>query len=1169
MKKSQKARTRARQYTNRRNFLRIERLEHRMVLTGAAPVAFNDSYQLLPDETFEVSAPGILANDTDAEGDVLSAALFSGPAHGTLALDAAGGFQYTPEAGFLGIDSFMYSAGDDTGHSLLAAVTLHVEQGSPPIANNDVYSLDEDTSLVISDPGVMANDSDADSDPLAATLISGPIHGSLILAPDGSFTYTPAENFHGVDGFSYLVSDGTSLSGVATVTLEVNSVNDGPVAVNDEYSTQEDTPLTINAAAGLIGNDTDTDGDSLIASLVSGPAHGTLTLNTDGSFDYTPVADFNGVDGFSYVVSDGTTDSDVASVTLNVSGINDGPLAANDEYTTDEDSPLTIDTAAGLLANDSDPDSSSLIATMVSGPVHGVVTLNEDGSFSYTPAANFYGVDGFSYTVSDGALESDVATVTINVNAVNDAPIATADAFATDEDTPLVVDVAGSVLANDSDVDGDSLLADLVIGPAHGTMTLNTDGSFNYSPEANFHGSDSFVYTASDGSLASNEATVTITVNPVNDAPLATADTFATNEDAPLTISAPGLLANDSDVDGDTLSSILVSEPAHGTVSLAADGSFIYSPSANFNGSDSFTYQASDGSLTSGETTVSITVNSVPDAPLSHQDAYSTGEDVTLIATAEMGVLANDFDPQALLLTAELVSGPANGTLTLSPDGSFSYSPSLNYHGTDSFTYVANNGVEAGPVLTATIVVEALNDAPLAIHDNYGIDASGSTSVNAAEGILANDSDIDGDALSPTLLWGPQHGSLSLSSDGSFSYIADAGYVGADSFKYQLSDGLSNSNVATVNLLAGSEAGGENVPPVSLDDTFTVAAGSTLTLEAPGLLENDTDADSDVLTALLASGPTQGILMLQEDGSFSYTPAADFAGTDTFTYTASDGKLSGNLATVTIAVQNTNENHNPAANDDGYVATAETLLGVSASEGVLANDTDADGDPLTAVLVGGAAHGTVTLHEDGSFDYQGELGFTGADSFTYQASDGIGLSEITTVTINVGSAANHRPLAVNDQYTTTTDVPLEISSPGLLGNDSDPDGDPQTVVLFGGPQNGTLMLNGDGSFLYTPAAGFQGRDSFLYRTFDGEVHSALAAVTIYVNAAPNPPAVVQDENDSPRGCLLGGAIRSVLQHLDLARHGMEEDLLDSLATDQHGRFGDRLNSWLADDRWQL
>ncbi|MGI8978866.1 MAG: Ig-like domain-containing protein [Pirellulaceae bacterium] len=1453
----------ARRNTSRRNFLRIERLEDRMVLTGAAPIAFNDSFHTLPDQTLEISAPGILANDTDAEGDALSAVLFSGPAHGSLTLDPAGSFSYTPEAGFAGIDSFMYRAAEDTGHSQLAAVTLRVGTGSPPVsqddnvtvnedevltvpapagvlhndsdpdgdpmtaalvtgpangtvslaedgsfvytpaanfhgtdsfiyqasdgtgtgnlatvsitvssindkpvASNDAFSLDEDTPLSIPGPGVTGNDSDADGDPLTATMVSGPLHGSLSLAADGSFTYTPAENFHGVDGFSYLVSDGASLSSVATVTLEVNSVNDGPIAAGDEYTTEEDTPLIVDAALGVMGNDSDGDGDSLIASLVSGPAHGALTLNADGSFEYTPEANFNGADSFSYVVSDGTTESNVANVTLNVSAVNDGPLAVNDEYTidedtsltlpapgilgndsdpeadplaaslvsgplhgtlslnadgslsytpeanfngtdgfsyfvsdgsaesevatvtinvasvedpplatndeytTNEDTPLAIDAAAGLLANDSDPDSSSLTVAMVSGPVHGTVTLNADGSFNYTPSADFNGVDGFSYVVSDGTLESDVATVTLNVCAVSDAPLATDDAFATEEDTPLIVDVAGSVLANDSDADGDSLTAELVTGPAHGALTLNADGSFSYSPEANFSGQDVFIYTASDGSLTSNEATVTITVNPTNDAPVATADeytvdedsplhvdasgilgndsdpdgdalsavlvsgpasgtltlnsdgsfdyapganfngddtfvykasdgssesaettvtihvqgvndapvaeadAYVTEEDTPLTIAAPGVLANDSDIDGDSLSAILVNGPAHGTVSLEADGSLTYTPEANFNGSDSFTYKASDGSLESAETTVSITVVSVTDEPLPNSDAYSTGEDVTLTASAAMGVLANDFDPQDLPLTAELVSGPANGTLTLNADGSFSYTPSAHYYGTDSFTYVANNGVEAGPVMTATIVVQPLNDAPLAANDEYSTDASGSLNASVTTGVLANDSDIDGDALSTTLLWGPSHGSLTLNSDGSFSYAADAGFTGIDSFKYQLNDGLANSNVATVTLQVSGQ--GEIVAPSSQDDAYTVDAGSILVVDAPGILENDADADGDALSAALAAGPSHGELTLNADGSFSYTPEAGFAGTDSFTYTASDGTAAGNVATVTITVEDTNLA--PEAKDDGYVATAETLLSVSAGEGVLANDLDDDGDPLTAVLVGGAAHGAVTLNPDGSFDYQPEIGFTGEDTFTYQASDGTASSEVATATIFVESAANQRPVAVNDQYATTVDQPLAVPAPGLLGNDLDADGDSLTAELFSGPQNGTVVLNTDGSFVYTPASGFQGRDSFIYRIFDGEVHSALAAVTVYVNAAPPaPPApggggsVVDggNDDDSPGGCLLGGAIRRVMQHLELARYGVEDDLLDSLAKDQNRGDYSRLDSLLADDRWQL
>src|SRR5204863_4724 len=205
---------------------------------------------------------------------------------------------------------------------------------------------------------------------------------------------------------------------------------------------------------------------------------------------------------------------------------------------------------------------------------------------------NYNGNDSLTYKASDGQAQSGVATVTITVTPVNDAPVAANDdSYTTPEDTLLTVSAPG-VLANDSDVDGDALSAVLVSGPAHGTLTLNGDGSFSYTPALNYNGIDSFTYRASDGSLESADATVTITVTPVNDAPVAANDdSYTTPEDTQLTVRAPGVLANDSDVDGNPLSAVLVSGPTHRTLTLSGDGSFSYTPALNYNGIDSFTYR--------------------------------------------------------------------------------------------------------------------------------------------------------------------------------------------------------------------------------------------------------------------------------------------------------------------------------------------------------------------------------------------------------------------------------------------------------------------------------------------------------------------------------------------------------------------------------------------------
>src|SRR5207249_994218 len=251
--------------------------------------------------------------------------------------------------------------------------------------------------------------------------------------------------------------------------------------------------------------------------------------------------------------------------------------AVNDDtYTTLEDAYLTA-SGPRLLATERDSNGDALTSVLVSGPSHGTLTLNSDGSLVYMPALNFNGTDSFTYKASDGQAQSSVATVTITITTAKYTPVAANDdSYTTPEDTQLTVSAPG-VLANDTDADGDTLTAVLVSGPAHGTLTLNADGSLVYMPALNFNGTDSFTYKASDGQAQSSVATVTITVTPVNDAPVAANDdTYTTPEDTQLTVSAPGVLANDTDADGDTLTAVLVSGPAHGTLTLNADGSLVY-----------------------------------------------------------------------------------------------------------------------------------------------------------------------------------------------------------------------------------------------------------------------------------------------------------------------------------------------------------------------------------------------------------------------------------------------------------------------------------------------------------------------------------------------------------------------------------------------------------------
>jgi VCBS repeat-containing protein len=395
-----------------------------------------------------------------------------------------------------------------------------------PAAQDDAFTMRDDQQL---GANVLHNDAAA-AEPAAGTaVVEGPQHGRLVLHDNGLFTYIPERGFSGTDTFTYRVGgaqdaqpgdvqaapgEGQTVTGaVGTVTIVVEASNHAPEAAADEYSVDEDQTLMVETD-GALQNDTDVDGDTLSAVLIGAPAHGTVMLNEDGLFEYTPHADFHGNDSFVYAAHDGFEDSAATTVSITVNAVNDAPIAADDSYTAQEDEALVVQ-ATGVLANDTDGDGDALSAVVVDEPQHGAIALAADGSFTYTPDPDFHGDDQFTYLVNDGSADSNIATVAVAVQSVNDAPVAAADAYATREGETLAIDASG-VLGNDTDVDGDALTAMIVDQPQHGSVSLAADGSFTYTPEENFHGTDSFTYTAGDGQADSEPATVEITVTPID-----------------------------------------------------------------------------------------------------------------------------------------------------------------------------------------------------------------------------------------------------------------------------------------------------------------------------------------------------------------------------------------------------------------------------------------------------------------------------------------------------------------------------------------------------------------------------------------------------------------------------------------------------------------------------
>jgi hypothetical protein len=379
-----------------------------------------------------------------------------------------------------------------------------------PLALDDAYVLNEDESLVVTD-GVLLNDFDGDGDSLTAELITGPSHGSVVLQADGTFTYSPNPDFNGTDSFTYQASDGNDVSAIATVHLTIMPIEDDPIANNDLYTVNEDGLLSMSGG-GVLDNDIDPDGDVLAATLLTSPTHGALDFHADGTFSYRPDANYHGNDSFTYLANDGTHDSNIATVNITVVSVNDAPAVNDFSFEVDEDTQLGVGEGA-LLAGSADLEDDELGALMVEGAKHGQVVVNSDGSFRYIPNRNFSGTDTFTYKATDGGDDSNVATVQVTVNPVNDSPQGGDNTYVSIEDQVLEVMDQG-VLSDDFDSDGDSLKAMLVTGPTRGELQLNDDGTFLYAPVGGYIGIDTFTYVANDGISESEVLTVTIQVLP-------------------------------------------------------------------------------------------------------------------------------------------------------------------------------------------------------------------------------------------------------------------------------------------------------------------------------------------------------------------------------------------------------------------------------------------------------------------------------------------------------------------------------------------------------------------------------------------------------------------------------------------------------------------------------
>ncbi|EJC6802799.1 tandem-95 repeat protein [Vibrio parahaemolyticus] len=931
----------------------------------------------------------------------------------------------SPTADWNGSETLTFTATDPSGESVSQTVNFTVAPVADIVA--DKTTVVEDTPTIIK---VLGNDMfEGDDKVVSLDTNNGPANGTVSVNPDGSVTYTPNDNYHGADSFTYIVTSG-GVSESTTVNVDVTPVNDAPVAKDDIATTQEDTAVTID----VLPNDTDIDGDTLRIDSASVPKEQGTVEVVNGKLVFTPAENFNGDAEITYTVTDGAL-TDQATVKVTVNAVNDTPVVESniaDQALAEDFTPYTIDLNTAF----SDVDNvDGELTFSVSGNSNIQVAI-VNGIATITPTADWNGSETLTFTATDPSGESISQTVNFTVAPVADI---VADKATVVEDTPTFI----KVLGNDTFEGDDKLVSlDTNNGPANGTVSVNPDGSVTYTPNDNYHGADSFTYIVTSGGV-SESTTVNVDVTPVNDAPVAKDDIATTQEDTAVTID---VLPNDTDVDGDKLSIQSASAPeAQGKVEIV-DGKLVFTPAENFNGDAEITYTVTDGQLTD-EAKVTVTVNPVNDAPTIKVDAVeSITEDAvstdTVVATLEVA----DTDTPEDQLTVSLENN-SNGYFVLVGD-----EVKLTQAGVDAvnndelnlkdltISASVSDGVNPTANDSDSLVVNRVNDAPTV--ENAIADQELSEDFDVYT-IDLNEVFKDSDSSLKFSVSGNDNIQISIV-NGVATITPTADWNGKETITFTAKDPSGESVNQTVDFTVAPVVDIEADSADVVEDTPTII----------NVLGNDTFESTDKLVSLDAeNGPKNGTVIVNNDGTVTYTPDDNYVGKDTFTYVVTSGGVS---ESTTVEVNVTPVNDAPVAKDDTAITDEDTPVTID----VLPNDNDIDGDKLSIQSASvPEAQGKVEI-VDGKLVFTPAENFNGQAEITYTVTDGQ-LTDEAKVTVTVNPVNDAPTIKVDAVESITEDaVNTDTVVATLTVRDTDTPEDQLTVSLENN-SNGYFVLVGN------------------------------------------------------------------------------------------------------------
>ncbi|WP_237772586.1 tandem-95 repeat protein [Vibrio parahaemolyticus] len=987
----------------------------------------------------------------------------------------------TPTADWNGKETIAFTAKDPSGESISQTVNFTVAPVADIVA--DKATVVEDTPTFIK---VLGNDTfEGDDKVVSLDTNNGPANGTVSVNPDGSVTYTPNENYHGADSFTYIVTSG-GVSESTTVNVDVTPVNDAPVAKDDIATTQEDTAVTID----VLPNDTDIDGDTLRIDSASVPSdQGTVEI-VDGKLVFTPAENFNGDAEITYTVTDGEL-TDEAKVSVTVNPVNDAPTIKVDAVESITENAVSTDTVvATLTIRDTDTSEDQLTVSLENNSNGYFVLVGDEVKLTQA------GVDAvnndelnlkdltISASVSDGVNPTANDSDSLIVNRVNDAPTvenAIADQELSEDFATYTIDL------NYAFKDSDSALNFSVSGNSNVLVSIE-NGIATISPTADWNGSETLTFTATDPSGESISQTVNFTVAPVADI---VADKATVVEDTPTIIK---VLGNDTfEGDGKVVSLDTNNGPANGTVSVNPDGSVTYTPNDNYVGKDTFTYVVTSGGV-SESTTVNVDVTPVNDAPVAKDDIATTQEDTAVT----IDVLPNDTDADGDKLSVESASVPKEQGTVEVVNGKLVFTPAENFNGDAEITYTVTDG-QLTDEAKVTVTVNPVNDAPTIKVDAVESITEDAVSTDTVVATLTvRDTDTPEDQLTV---------SLENNSNGYFVLVGDEVKLTQAGV-----DAVNNDELNLKDLtISASVSDGVNPTANDSDSLVVNRVNDAPTVEnaiADQVLSEDFDAytidlnevfkDSDSSLEFSVSG-NDNIQISIVSGVATITPTADWNGKETITFTVKDSSGESVSQTVDFTV---------APVVDIEADSADVVEDTPTIINVLGNDTFESTDKVVSLdAENGPKNGTVIVNNDGTVTYTPDDNYVGEDTFTYIVTSG-GVSESTTVSVDV-TPENDAPVAKDDTAITDEDTPVTID---VLPNDTDVDGDKLSIESASVPKEQGTVEVVNGKLVFTPAENFNGDAEITYTVTDGAL-TDQATVKVTVNAVNDTPVVESNVAD--------------------------------------------------------